>query len=223
MPALWDLNQSSFRSKLGKKRAVIRPCATTADSWPRVALSQLQYGVTVIGCREWRKVGEGFGLVPVSHGVKTVGAIVGMTMFDGVLEIFAKRYRIVRVPAVEAIASARLFGSADQVRAVVKIGKRYRGAEAAKIPGAAKIIFQASSVNAWPLVFVVVDEDHFVAFPHPAIALLQHSEGYPHEVSAATSFGENIILFAVKVQLLFAFAKFDGGVRRGLSILRVKV
>ena len=103
-----------------------------ADTAHRMALHQLRYRVTVGGCREWRKVGEGFGLVPVSHRVKTVSAVVGMAMFDGVFEILAKSYRIVRVPAVKAIASAGLFGSADQVRAIVKIGKRHSGPEAAK-------------------------------------------------------------------------------------------
>src|ERR1700682_2022996 len=111
-----------------------------------MALRQLRYRVTVGGCRKWRKIGERFGLVPVSHRVKTISAVVGMAMFDGVFEIFAKGYGIVRVPAVKAIASAGLFGSANQVRAVVKVGKRHSGPEAAKIPGAAKVIFRAGSV-----------------------------------------------------------------------------
>ena len=42
-------------------------------------------------------------------------------------------------------------------------------------------------------------------------------------MSAAAGFGENVIVFAVEVQLLFAFGEFDGGVRSGLPILRVKV
>jgi hypothetical protein len=58
-------------------------------------------------------------LIPVSYGIKAIGTIVGVSMFDGVLKVFAKGYGVVGVPTIKAITSASQFGSFDYMGTVI--------------------------------------------------------------------------------------------------------
>src|ERR1017187_5442716 len=62
--------------------------------------SSLQSGDAAFRGRQDREVGIGCRLVPISHGEVVVGAVIGVTVLDGVLQILRECDRIVGVPPV---------------------------------------------------------------------------------------------------------------------------
>src|ERR1700730_5673832 len=122
--------------------------------------------------------------------------MVGVTVFDGHLDVLLKRNRSFQVPAVKAISSTNLLrilnvGASDQ-----RVGVRLNlSTGAPEVPRAIVIILSSSARDHGQC--AVIDENHFVAFPEPVILILQHGLHYSDKVSSTLGFHKYVIVFAV--------------------------
>src|SRR5271170_1937433 len=105
--------------------------------------------------------------------------MIGVAMLDAGPHRFGKRYRRVEVKAIHAEAFSRQV-PADNGRPVKQEVLR-----AHVSPGAEKVIFAASANDGWG---IPIDLEHIVAFPKPAVLILQHRHRDPDELPMTLGF-----------------------------------
>src|SRR5580658_862784 len=159
--------------------------------------------------REWR---VRLRLIPKGSGVKTVGAVVCRTVFDGDADRFFKRDGALDVPAIEAVAAADALGIDDVRRALMLIGEWL----AAEVPCAVVVVLSAGAVYGGQR--VAVNEDHIVAFAEPAVLILHDGVRDADEVALSGSFEKHVIVFAAEIFSVTHYALAGSG----LAILRME-
>src|ERR1039458_1349187 len=109
-------------------------------------------------------------LVPESAGVKVVGAVVGVAVFHGVLQVAREGHGVVAVEAVAAVAAAGALRALDERRAILVMREWHGMLAPAEVPTPAEEILRAGAVDHRH--GLVVDENHVVAFAPPILLVL---------------------------------------------------
>src|ERR1700680_1635417 len=95
------------------------------------------------------------------------------------------------MPAVKAVATAHALRVGNVRSSIVQICEGLHSSHATKIPRPAVIVFAASSNDCW--FRLVIDEDHFIAFAHPSVLVLQLCVSDANKMSFAARFEKNVI------------------------------
>src|SRR6185436_18165168 len=100
-------------------------------------------------------------------------------------------HRVVRVPAVQAIAAAGALLRDHERRAVIQVRKWDSSVAPAEIPCAVEIILGTSADD--DRLRLIVNKEHVVSLSHPTIGVLQYAQRDPHQVAAAASLDVDVV------------------------------
>src|SRR6476646_5762857 len=105
---------------------------------------------TLVRRRKRGKVRCDFALIPVGDRIIVIRPAVGVPMLDGVLQRLLECHRIIRMPAIHAVAAAGALGKDDQRGAVKLISERHGSVASAEIPASQKVILRTCSGDYGP-------------------------------------------------------------------------